>query len=97
MCSNSGRICIQNQQHYCGKKPENIEAYIALQKEEILPYLRKVHLAIKEAISEAVEEFQEQLKPYETSKGTIRIPYAEPLPLDLIADIARWCYRSHGI
>lgn len=43
---------------------------------------------------EAVIEFEEMLKPYKTSKGTIQILYKEPLPLDLIADIAVWCYET---
>ena len=40
---------------------------------------------------EAVEAFQDRLSDYETSKGTIRLPYQDPLPLELIADIAKWC------
>lgn len=42
---------------------------------------------------EAVAEFQEALKPYHTSKGTIRIPYGR-VPTDLIAQIARWCWET---
>lgn len=42
---------------------------------------------------EAVERFLDRLSEYETSKGTIRIPYREPLPLELIANIAEWCFR----
>ena len=40
---------------------------------------------------EAVAAFAEQLKDYKTSKGTIQFPYAKPLPLELIAEIAAWC------
>ena len=43
---------------------------------------------------EAVEQFAEQLKDYKTSKGTIQLPYEKPHPLELIADIARWCYEG---
>lgn len=43
---------------------------------------------------EAVEEFRDRLTDYETSKGTIRLPYREPFPLDLIADIAKWCWEQ---
>lgn len=43
---------------------------------------------------EAVEAFSEQLKGYKTNKGTIQLPYDKPLPLELIADIARWCYKT---
>lgn len=42
----------------------------------------------------AVEHFAEQLKPYKASKGSIQIPYKEPLPLDLIVEIARWCVET---
>lgn len=42
---------------------------------------------------EAVEEFKEQLKTYKTSKGTIQVPYANPLPISLIGNIAKWCYQ----
>lgn len=45
---------------------------------------------------EAVEMFQDRLSGYETSKGTIRIPYREPLPLDVIADIAQWCWEQYS-
>ena len=43
---------------------------------------------------EAVAEFANRLEGYKTSKGTIRFPYSDSLPLDLIADIARWCYET---
>lgn len=44
----------------------------------------------------AVEAFAGQLQGYETSKGTIRLPYDEPLPLGLIAEIAKWCEEEYG-
>ena len=44
---------------------------------------------------EAVKEFQDRLADYETSKGTIRLPYREPVPLELIADIAKWCWEQY--
>ena len=42
---------------------------------------------------EAVEKFAERLDQSgcKYSKGSIRIPYTEELPLDLIAEIAAWC------
>ena len=40
---------------------------------------------------EATEAFAEELKQYDTSKGTIRLSYDKPLPEDLIGRIARWC------
>ena len=45
---------------------------------------------------EAVSAFSEQLQEYETSKGTIRFPYDQPLPLALIGEIARWCWDKYG-
>jgi uncharacterized protein YdhG (YjbR/CyaY superfamily) len=44
---------------------------------------------------EAVELFQDKLAGYETSKGTIRLPYQEPLPLELIEEIAKWCWKQY--
>ena len=40
---------------------------------------------------EAVEAFAAQLAEYKISKGTIQLPYRKPLPLELIAEIAKWC------
>ncbi len=40
--------------------------------------------------SSGVEAFQEDLTGYSCSKGTIRLPYQEPLPLDLIDRIVRF-------
>lgn len=44
--------------------------------------------------TEAVEEFADRLKEYKTSKGSIQFLYSKPIPLELIADIARWCYET---
>ena len=41
--------------------------------------------------TEVVEAFAGQLTEYKTSKGTIQLPYHKPLPLELIAEIAKWC------
>ena len=45
---------------------------------------------------EAVAAFADRLAAFDTSKGTIRLPHDKPLPLDLIADIARWCMAKHA-
>ena len=45
---------------------------------------------------EAVAAFADRLEAFDTSKGTIRLPHAEPLPLGLIEDIARWCMEKYG-
>lgn len=53
----------------------------------------KKHIGVY-AGTEAVVEFGERLKDYKTSKGTIQFPYDKPLPLELIREIARWCYET---
>ena len=42
----------------------------------------------------AIEHFADQLVGYRTSKGAIQFRYDQPIPLDLIADIARWCWQT---
>ncbi len=42
----------------------------------------------------AVEEFSQELAGYDTSKGTIRIPYGK-IDRDLITRIARWCESNN--
>lgn len=42
---------------------------------------------------EAIVFFKDRLSGYETSKGTVRLPLDKPLPLDLICDMAKWCYQ----
>ena len=44
---------------------------------------------------EATEKFAEELAEYDTSKGTIRLPYDRELPEDLLERIARWCYEKY--
>ena len=41
--------------------------------------------------AEAVETFAGSLQGYKIRNGSIQFPYEEPLPLDLIARIAKWC------
>jgi len=43
---------------------------------------------------EAVEEFAERLTGFQISKGTVRLPYDKALPLDVIRDMAIWCYHK---
>jgi uncharacterized protein YdhG (YjbR/CyaY superfamily) len=42
----------------------------------------------------AIENFTGRLMDYKTSKGALQLPYSKPLPLELIADIAKWCYET---
>jgi uncharacterized protein YdhG (YjbR/CyaY superfamily) len=44
---------------------------------------------------EATEKFAEELAEYDTSKGSIRLPYDRELPEDLLVRIARWCYEKY--
>lgn len=43
---------------------------------------------------QAIEHFAESLKEYNTSKGAVQFPYNKPIPLALIAEIAKWCYST---
>ena len=51
----------------------------------------KKHLGLYPG-GEATKVFEDQLAEYDVSKGTIRLPYDKPLPEELIAEIAKWCY-----
>lgn len=42
----------------------------------------------------AIEHFKDRLSDYKSSKGAVQFPYDKPLPLDLIAEIAKWCYET---
>ena len=57
----------------------------------------KKHLGLYPG-GEATTVFADELKGFEVSKGTIRLPWKKELPAELIRRIARWCYGeySHG-
>ena len=55
----------------------------------------KKHLGIYPG-GEATTVFAAELQDYDVSKGTIRLPYDRPLPAELIARIARWCFEEYG-
>ena len=55
----------------------------------------KKHLGLYPG-GEATESFAEELRDYDVSKGTIRLPYASPLPKDLIVRIAQWCFGQYA-
>lgn len=38
----------------------------------------------------AIEAFQEELKPYKSSKGAVQFPLGQPLPLELISRMVRF-------
>lgn len=42
----------------------------------------------------AVNAFLDRLKDYKSHKGSIQFQNDEPLPLDLISEIAKWSYET---
>ena len=54
----------------------------------------KKHLGLYPG-DEATVVFAEELKAYDISKGTIRLPYDADLPAELIQRIARWCCEAY--
>ena len=45
--------------------------------------------------SETIVAFADRLKEYKTSKGTVQLPNNRDLPLELIAEIAKWSYENN--
>ena len=54
----------------------------------------KKHLGIYPG-GEATTAFADDLKDFDVSKGTIRIPWNRELPVELIGKIAAWCYERY--
>ena len=54
----------------------------------------KKHLGLYPG-GEATGVFAEELKDYEVSKGTVRLPWDRELPVELIQRIARWCCEKY--
>lgn len=44
--------------------------------------------------SEAILVFADHLTGCKTSKGAVQFLYSKPLPLELIAEIAKWCQET---
>lgn len=64
------------------------------QKHNIIHFAAsKKHLGLYPG-EEAVRYFADRLTEYKSSKGAIQFPYSKPIPLELIADIAKWCYDT---
>ncbi len=90
-CPKCGReFSRQNQDHYF-VKPRSIDEYIAAQDEKYRSQLREVREILRKALPDA-----EELSEYDTSKGTIRIPYDQPLSEELIRRIAQWCFEKYS-
>ena len=53
----------------------------------------KNHLGIYPG-DKAIEFFAPRLSEYKFSKGAVQFPYDKPIPLDLIAEMATWCYET---
>ena len=45
--------------------------------------------------SSGIEAFKEKLRGYEVSKGTVRFPFNEPLPIDLIKEMVRFRVKEN--
>ena len=45
--------------------------------------------------SRAIEEFEDELTRFETSKGTVRIPLDKPVPAGLIGKITKFCVKRN--
>jgi uncharacterized protein YdhG (YjbR/CyaY superfamily) len=50
----------------------------------------KKHYSIYPASGRLVAAFRDELAPYEVSKGTIRFPISQPVPVELIARITEF-------
>jgi len=50
----------------------------------------KEHYSLYPAGTRLVEAFKDELAPYQVSKGTIRFPLSEPVPVKLIERIAKF-------
>ncbi|HYM71229.1 MAG TPA: DUF1801 domain-containing protein [bacterium] len=48
------------------------------------------HYSLYPVTDQVVAAFKDDLAPYKVSKGTIRFPFSEPVPLKLIERIARF-------
>jgi uncharacterized protein YdhG (YjbR/CyaY superfamily) len=56
----------------------------------------KKHFSLYPATTRLVATFKDELAPYEISKGTIRFPLSEPVPVRLIARLAKFLAQEAG-
>jgi uncharacterized protein YdhG (YjbR/CyaY superfamily) len=54
----------------------------------------KEHYSLYPATTRLVAAFKGELAPYKISKGTIRFPLSEPVPVTLIEEIAKFLARE---
>ena len=80
------------------KAQEGISYKMAAYKLQGIPVLYlagwKQHYSLYPAGRTLVAEFKDELAPYKLSKGTIRFPLSEPVPVKLIERIARFRARE---
>ncbi|MCE3225729.1 MAG: hypothetical protein K0S32_280 [Bacteroidetes bacterium] len=55
----------------------------------------KTHYSFFPGSGSLVEKFKEQLKKYETSKGTIKFPYGTKVPVKLITDMVKFRVKEN--
>ncbi len=67
----------------------------AIKKEKIIAYYAgyKNHIGFY-PLPQCILHFEEQLKPYKTSKGAVQFSLHQPLPLNLIAEMVRFNLAS---
>ena len=86
----------ENQGHYCGKEKISWSMPTYWKGQNIIHFAaQKKHIGLYPG-PEVVEFFSGKLDQagLKYSKGSIRIPYSEVLPLKLIAEIADWCVKT---
>lgn len=67
-----------------------IPAYRLHGKAEVYFAGWKQHFSLYPASGPLIEAFADELAPYEISKGTIRFPLTEPVPVKLIEKLAKF-------
>jgi uncharacterized protein YdhG (YjbR/CyaY superfamily) len=80
------------------KAQEGISYKMAVYKLQGIPVLYlagwRQHYSLYPAGRTLVAEFEDELAPYKLSKGAIRFPLSEPVPVKLIERIARFRARE---
>jgi uncharacterized protein YdhG (YjbR/CyaY superfamily) len=70
---------------------KSVDEYIASQPEAVRNTLVRVRSIIRKAVpARVVAAFKDELAPYQISKGTIRFPLSQPVPVRLIGRIAKF-------
>ena len=67
----------QSQNHYCGKAPETIDEYIALQDEAVQPRLQEIRSILHAAIPDAEERISWSMPTYWKGRNIIHFAAAK--------------------